>query len=103
MPVHNLSDQSVTCIAKSCSQIVGLREVASALTSQLPRPLLQRVCAKVNLSLADKVWLAQHSELRNISMEYWYCWFLDEEFAYRRRICNEEVDRRNNVAPPMSK
>ena len=98
----SLLELSSTCIVKSCARKSGLREVASALTSQLPRPLLQRVCAKVALDIGDKHWLYGHSQaadhpfwiINNYDLSFCRLkWYTFEEAAYRTRICNEEIDR----------
>ena len=77
---------------------MGVERAAAALTSLLPRPLLQRVCQEVELSPMDNVWLLLGSRAVDLTPDFLYVrWYPSEEVAYRAQICNDEVDRYNEM------
>ena len=96
-PPRTLLELCSTCIAKSCGRKVGVERAASALTSLLPRPLLQRVCQEVELSAMDNDWLLAGSRAASLPDYLYVRWYPSEEVAYRAQICNDEVDRYNEM------
>ena len=53
---NSLFGQCSAFIAKSCDRKAGLEQVASALAFYLPKPLLQRVCADVEIIRIFESW-----------------------------------------------
>ena len=102
---HTLLELSSAFIAKCCARrVVGVQRVASALASQLlPRVLLQRICAKVNLASEERQFLLDTTSAGDHPIGFlmeptcitfiFLKWFPAEETAYRTAVCNREMDR----------